>query len=72
MELTWAVLGLFGAPVGQSGRPLGALLGRFRASWAVLKLSGTVLGSSWPSGGSLGAVLGPSRDRLRLLGHLRP
>ena len=56
MELTWAVLGLSGARVGQSWGPLWALLGSFGASWAVWGLSWAVLGSSWPSRGSLGDV----------------
>ena len=60
MELIWAVSPLSGAPVGQSWGPLGAFLGRFEATWAVLELSLAILGPSLPSGGSLGAVLEPS------------
>ena len=50
--------------MGQSWGPLGAFLGRFEASWAVLELYCAVLGPSWPSGGSLGAVLEPSSGLL--------
>ena len=64
VELTWAVSGLSGAPVGQSWRPLGALLGRFEPSWAVLGLSWAILGASWAVLGPSWAVLGLSRGPL--------
>ena len=45
-ELTWAALGLFGAPVGQSGGALGALLGRLGVVLAVWGVFGAVWGPS--------------------------
>ena len=55
MEFMWAVLGLFGAPVGRSWGSLGAVFG---TSGAVFGFSWAVLRPPWPSGQSRGAVLG--------------
>ena len=67
MELTWAVVGLSGAPVdslggplGPSwavGKPLGPSWGSLGPSWGRLRRLEGLLGPFW---GSRGAVLGPS------------
>eukprot|EP00959_Pyramimonas_sp_CCMP1952_P064986 1356693-Pyramimonas_sp.AAC.1 len=60
MELTGAVIDLFGAPVRQSWGPLGASSGHFRSlgsSWGFLGLCWGLLDRQ---GGCLGAVLVPS------------